>query len=115
LTSKYLNMENLRNSVLNVGVSCFQNYKTTWNPVSINLMTWLTSRKYKDRVEAIRSIDDKKERDAIKSTLPGITPSGTFSYRNQSNLITHSGLIQIDIDPKKPTDIKLGRPQIRTN
>ncbi|GMQ31954.1 BT4734/BF3469 family protein [Algoriphagus taiwanensis] len=91
-------MENLRNSVLNVQVSCFQNYNTTWNPVSINLMTWLTSRKYKDRVEAIRSIEDKKQRDALKSTLPCITPSGTFSYRSQSNLINHSGLIQIDLD-----------------
>jgi hypothetical protein len=88
----------LKESVLNVEVSCFRNYDTPQNPVPINLMTWLTSTKYKDKVEAIRSIDDKRERDAIKATLPAITPSGIFSYRSQSKLIHHSGLIQIDID-----------------
>lgn len=91
----------LKESVLNVEVSCFQNYDTPQNPVPINLMTWLTSTKYKDKVKAIRSINDKKKRDSIKSTLPAITPSGIFSYRSQSKLIQHSGLIQIDIDLTK--------------
>lgn len=88
----------LNESVLNVEVSCFRNYDTPQNPSPVNLLKWLTSTKYKDEVEAIRSIDDKKERDAIKATLPAITPSGIFSYRSQSKLINHSGLIQIDID-----------------
>lgn len=91
----------LKESVLNLEVSCFRNYDTPQNPATINLMTWLTSTKYKDKVEAIRLIDDKKERDAIKATLPAITPSGIFSYRRESNLIKHSGLIQIDIDLSK--------------
>lgn len=88
----------LKESVLNVEVSCFRNYDTPQNPVTINLMTWLTSTKYKDKVEDLRAIDDKRDRDAIKATLPAITPSGIFSYRSQSKLIHHSGLIQIDID-----------------
>lgn len=88
----------LKESVLNVEVSCFRNYDTPQNPVTINLMTWLTSTKYKDKVEAIRAIDDKRERDAVKATLPAITPSGIFSYRSQTNLKKHSGLIQIDLD-----------------
>jgi hypothetical protein len=88
----------LKESVLNVEVSCFRNYDTPQNPVTINLMTWLTSTKYKDKVEAIRSIDDKSKRDAIKATLPAITPSGIFSYRSQSSLLKHTGMIQIDLD-----------------
>jgi hypothetical protein len=88
----------LKESVLNVEVSSFKNYDTPQNPVSINLLTWLTSEKYKDKVESIRKIENKKERDAIKSKLPAITPSGIFSYRKESDLIRHSGLIQIDID-----------------
>lgn len=88
----------LKESVLNVEVSCFRNYDTPQNPVPVNLIKWLTSTQYKDKVEAIRLIDGKRERDAIKATLPAITPSGIFSYRSQSKLINHSGLIQIDID-----------------
>jgi len=88
----------VKESVLNVEVSCFRNYDTPQNPVSINLLTWLSSTKYKDIVETIRGIEGKKERDAIKSKLPAITPSGIFSYRKESSLIQHSGLIQIDID-----------------
>ncbi len=88
----------LKESVLNVQVSCFKNYDTPQNPATINLLTWLTSSKYKDQVEQIRLIGNKKERDSIKSKLPAITPSGIFSYRKESSLIQHSGLIQIDID-----------------
>ena len=88
----------VKESVLNVEVSCFRDYDTPQNPVSINLLTWLKSTKYKDKVETIRGIENKKERDAIKSKLPAITPSGIFSYRKESDLIRHSGLIQIDID-----------------
>jgi hypothetical protein len=88
----------LKESILNVEVSCFANYNTPGNAKKVNLLTWLTSTKYQNKVEAIRAIDDKKQRDAIKATLPAITPSGIFSKRSQSDLITHSGLIQIDID-----------------
>jgi|LauGreDrversion2_3_1035106.scaffolds.fasta_scaffold11537_2 hypothetical protein len=88
----------VKESVLNVEVSCFRDYDTPQNPMSINLLTWLSSTKYKDKVETIRGIENKKERDAIKSKLPAITPSGIFSYRKESDLIRHSGLIQIDID-----------------
>lgn len=35
-----------------------------------------------------------------KLELPGVTPSGTFSYRSAKHLDTHSGFIGIDIDAK---------------
>lgn len=92
-------------SPLNITVSCFQNYRASVNPKPVNLMAWLKSAKYADQVKQIRTIDDKSERDKIKETLPGITPSGTFTYRNEQSLVQHSGLIQFDIDGKDHTHI----------
>jgi hypothetical protein len=46
----------------------------------------------------IRAISDKKERDALKCTLPGITPSGIFRTRKDSEITKHSGLIALDFD-----------------
>lgn len=86
-------------SVLNVAVSYYKSYSDP-NPVDINLLTFINSRKYSTEVDIIRLITDKKEKDAKKSLLPAITPSGTFSYRNEVGLIKHSGLCQFDIDYK---------------
>jgi len=90
----------MENSILNISVSCFENYNTPGNPRPVNLIQWLTSSKYAAKVTDIRKIDHKAERDKIKATLPAITPSGLFSYRKESCLIKHSGLIQFDIDLK---------------
>lgn len=92
-------------SILDIEISCFKNYNTPGNPVTINLLTWLTATKYKNEVDRIRSLDEKPKRDAIKAQLPCITPSGIFTYRSQKNLIAHSGLIQIDLDGIDPSDI----------
>jgi hypothetical protein len=93
-------------SVLDVEVSCFRNYNTPSNPANVNLIAWLTSSKYKDKVEAIRSTKDKQTRGELKSHLPAITPSGLFSYRSQNSLLIHSGLIQIDIDDLYEGDLE---------
>lgn len=39
-----------------------------------------------------------------KSDLPGVTPSGTFTYRSTKNLKDHSGIIVIDIDKDDQLD-----------
>ena len=101
----------LNKSVLDVKVSCFKNYNTPGNPANVSLMAWLTSSKYKDKVEVIRSTDDKQIRNELKSQLPAITPSGLFRTREtkvplQEKLISHSGLIQIDIDNLDERDLK---------
>ena len=54
----------MRSSILNTPVSCFANYDTPHHPVTVNLLTWLTSAKYKDKVAHIRSLPDKAARDA---------------------------------------------------
>ena len=63
----------------------------------INFFT-VSSPALKEKVNRIRETEDKKERNKIKSTLPSITPSGCFSFRNLANQISHSGFICIDID-----------------
>lgn len=96
------------NSVLNTTVSCFRTIFATDDPRDINLLTWLQSDKYKDEVLRIRTIEDKTERDRQKlQLLPAITPSGTFSRKENDALLQHSGLMQIDIDGvDDPEDIK---------
>ena len=88
------------NNIFDINVSGFDNY-TNSTPKEVNLFTFLTSKKYSNKVDEIRSEPDKKIRDKIKATLPAITPSGIFSpTRADNNLIKHSGFICIDIDLK---------------
>ena len=92
-------------SILNVEVSRFANYDTPENPETINLLDWLTSDAYRTEIEQLRQITDKVTRDKIKATLPAITPSAVCSYRQESDVIQHSGFIQFDIDFKDNKDI----------
>lgn len=95
-------------TVLNVAVSCFANYKSPENPVTINLLTWLRSSKHWAKIEALRLVADKTKRDAIKSTLPAITPSGVFTYREEPFMVagSHTRLLQFDIDLKENPHIR---------
>ena len=87
------------NSPLNVNVSCFRGYRDADTTKPVNLMKWLTSDQYSDKVARIRSLTDKDERSQLKATLPAITASGLFRRRSNDALIKHSGLLCIDIDP----------------
>ena len=94
--------------VLNVSVSCFANYDSPANPVTINLLTWLHSAKHRPKIEALRLVEDKAARDAIKATLPAITPSAVFTYRQEASIVpgSHTRLLQFDIDLKDNTHIR---------
>lgn len=83
----------------------FESYQST-TPKDIDLMDWLNDSKFCKEVEQIRFESDKSKRDLLKSKLPAITPSGTFSKRNEANLISHSGFIQFDIDKLTPEQIE---------
>jgi hypothetical protein len=87
-------------SVLNKTVSGFAD---TWSkePKPINLLTWLTSDKYRPQVEKVRQAETKEERTALKMKLPCITISGQFRERNSTGLVQYSGLICLDIDSKE--------------
>jgi len=88
-----------KNSILNVTVSLYSSY-TDPNPVDVNLQMFIDSRKHKDKIDAIRSMAEKVDRDKAKALLPAITPSGTFTYRDEKHLVKHSGFVQFDIDYK---------------
>jgi len=84
-------------NVLDKKVSLFRNYRDT-KPRNVSLEKFLSSDKYKDQVCEIRNTENKERRNKLKSGLPAITPSGTFSERSEKGLKKHSGLIQFDID-----------------
>jgi len=96
---------------LNTSVSYFKNCMDVKHPATVNLLTFLRSEKYREAVETVRAEPDKTRRDDLKKRLlPGITPSGIFSERDEDHLVNHSGLIALDIDfkenPYKPETIK---------
>ncbi len=99
-TRQLIENQNIMKNILDVTVSRFENCKSPDNPQDVNLLEWLRSDEYRPQIEALRSIEDKAVRDVEKRKLPCITISGTFSYRNKSGLIRHSGLICIDVDAK---------------
>ena len=90
----------MKDSILNINVSCFAHCKAT-TPADVNLLAWLTSDKHRDKVEQIRKLQDEGLQKDIKKTLPAITPSGRFTYRDTDHLIEHTGFITFDIDADK--------------
>lgn len=87
----------MTDSILNIKVSGFAHCKST-TPADVTLLSWLTTDKYRDKVERIRSIQDEDLQKTIKKSLPAITPSGRFSYRDEAHLTEHTGFIAFDID-----------------
>lgn len=94
-------------NVLNQKVSMFSSYRDA-DPKEVILFDFLTSKEYVDEVNEIRKVEDKKVKDELKSKLPAITPSGLFDKRRSaSNLIKHTGIIQVDIDKQDNEHLKM--------
>ena len=84
--------------------------------LQVDMFTFLTSDKYKDRVLSYRDkYRDYKAKKANgeqvtkpkKDGIPMITPSGVFSYRSLDNLVHFNKCICIDIDGiENPEEIK---------
>lgn len=85
---------------LSFPVSLFRNCHEVEPIKTIPLISFftITSPALEDKINKIRACCDKRERNAIKETLPCITVSGCFSLRYLANQISHSGFICIDID-----------------
>lgn len=59
----------------------------------------IVSDAYKEITEVLRSLNDpKKEKEFKMEELSWITPSGTFTKRDESALVSHSNIITIDLD-----------------
>lgn len=64
-----------------------------------NLLIDIRNGKWAKQILQIRSAADKKERDSLKRKLPASTISCTTSGSHKaSDVLCHSGLIQVDID-----------------
>jgi len=82
-------------------VSFYKNISDTTSKEVVTIQAFLKdckSGKYKNEIENLRAAETKDLQRDLKKQLPNITASGIFSKRLDSGLITHSGLIQIDID-----------------
>lgn len=59
----------------------------------------IRSHYYEPVIRLLRSIDDKEAQRRFKAKyLDYITPSGIFSYDNDESLISHSGILCMDLD-----------------
>lgn len=83
-------------------VSFYENVKNVRNGKKILLVQLLEDIKngrWKEKIERVRKIKDKKERDKLKTEiLPCVTISGTFSHRENRSLLKHSRKICMDFD-----------------
>ncbi len=70
----------------NSKVSLFKDYKTKLPSDIISLYDWVTTETFKDRVEHIRSISDKKQQRELKATT-GIKSTTAMYYSEWDILI----------------------------
>ena len=64
----------------------------------LELLSQIQSGTWREKIEEIRQLPDEEGQKYLKKRLPYFTVSGTFAQRNAAGLISHSGLIQIDLD-----------------
>lgn len=78
-------------------ISAFPNAKST-EPTTVTLGQFLRSTRHQDKVIAVRTATDKKQRDELKKRLPGATISGTFTKRAADHISQYNGLVCMDFD-----------------
>ncbi|MCQ2135190.1 MAG: hypothetical protein MJY88_09500 [Bacteroidales bacterium] len=84
-------------------VSSFCNIREIHNPTNLPLTDFLDSVKSPSQhlqsiVTQIRNAKTKEDKNRYKLLLPALCPSGTFSERNDSSLISYSQVMCIDLD-----------------
>lgn len=94
----------MENSILNKSASYFNTHADKV-PKPVNVLQFLTDQSCVKLQDEIKSCVDPEDKKALKAEAKCITISGTFSQRNESGLIQHSGLIAIDIDLKDNIEI----------
>ena len=95
-------------------ITIFKDIKQTNQPFyrDVNLiLERIKDGASKDLVKKIRSEKNKDERKILKSKLPAICFSGTFSRRSDNALIKHSGIICLDFDEYKSNKLMLEEKQ----
>src|SRR5690606_10259888 len=91
-------------------MSAYSNCKSTVPIGSISIIDFLHEIRdevYGDEIKKLRSIADKKQRDAYKSsTLKTVTYAGIFQERKNDLLTVYSGVIILDIDNVPDSEIE---------
>ncbi len=82
-------------------ITIFKDIRDSKNPHIVQpelIYGYIRTGRYKDKIESLRTLEDKKERDKIKATLPSICWSGEFTKRANDAVKIHSGYVCIDFD-----------------
>jgi len=64
----------------------------------VEVLSGIKSGRWSEKVNAIRSLEDKEARDDVKKTLPAVTFSGSFTARRADSISSYTNLIVIDFD-----------------
>lgn len=91
-------------------VTIFSHIRETQNPFYDDIDNVLNSFKdgsNREKIERIRSIKDKTERNKEKAKLKSICFSGKFAKRSAKNIIEHSGFCTLDFDDvENPSELR---------
>jgi hypothetical protein len=82
-------------------ITVFKDIRDSKNPHIVKpelIYSYIRDGRYKDKIESLRTLEDKKERDKIKATLPSICWSGEFTQRGNDFCKLHSGYVCVDFD-----------------
>jgi VirE N-terminal domain/AAA domain/Primase C terminal 1 (PriCT-1) len=94
-------------------VSYFTNIHSKQNSIYTiqQVIDVIRNENFKNEIDRIRNEQDKKKRDGLKKMLPAITVSAIFNgQRLKDNFVSHSGLMQIDLDNLE--DLNFTREQV---
>lgn len=84
-----------------MNISLFKNVSEPRNPEIIGIIDYLIKIRdgeWQDIVIKCRNIQDKEERDLFKQKMPTACLSGEFTYRSNDSLVSHNGIIAMDLD-----------------
>lgn len=93
-------------------ISLFDNIGSIHNPKTLELdllLEYTRDGEWEDLVTECRLIKDKEERNAFKRKMPTATFSGVFEERRDSDIISHSGYLGIDLDEVENLNILKGK------
>lgn len=90
-------------SAFDINVSAFKNSFDALGVADIPLISFLTSERYRDKIEHLRTLSGTEKSDFKRKHLPCITPSCTCTPRTEKGVKQHSGFIQFDIDSQDNT------------
>ena len=84
-----------------MNISIYKNAKDNHSDNTLDFSDFLEgirTGKWQDYIIPVRAEKDKEKIRKLKQKIPGVTISGTFEKRKDSEIIKHSGFLAIDID-----------------